>query len=89
VAPVGTVVVMLVALQLVTVAGVPLNVTVLVPWADPKFVPVIVTVAPTAPEVGFRLVIVGALVLVLVLVNVQFRISCVAVAPPVPAVKPT
>ena len=31
VAPVGTVVVMLVALQLVTVASVPLNVTVLVP----------------------------------------------------------
>jgi hypothetical protein len=39
---------------------VPLNLTVLVPWVEPKFVPVIVTDAPTAPEVGERLVILGA-----------------------------
>ena len=38
------------------VAGVPLNVTV---PEDPKFVPVIVTAVPTAPDVGFRLVIEG------------------------------
>src|SRR6201981_1069586 len=50
---------MLVALQLVTVAAVPLKVTVLVPCVDPKFVPVIVTAVPTGPEVGDRLVILG------------------------------
>jgi len=59
VAPVGTVVAMLVVLQLVTAAAVPLNVTVLVPCVDPKFVPVIVTPAPAAPVVGARLVIPG------------------------------
>jgi hypothetical protein len=42
------------------VAVVVLNFTVLVPWVDPKFVPVIVTDAPTAPVVGDRLEIVGA-----------------------------
>jgi hypothetical protein len=59
VAPVGTVVAMLVVLQLVTVAAVPLNATVLLPWLDPKFAPDIVTAAPIAPDVGFRPVIVG------------------------------
>ncbi len=59
VAPVGTDVARLVALQLVTVAAVPLNVTVLVPWVDPKFVPVIVTAVPTGPEVGDTLVMLG------------------------------
>src|SRR4051794_18122248 len=43
VAAVGTVTVMLVALQPTGVAGVPLNVTVLVPAAVPKLVPLIVT----------------------------------------------
>ena len=84
VAPAGTDVAMLVALQLVVVAVVPLNVTVPV---DPKFVPVIVTAVPTAPEVGFRLVIVGALVLAFV--NVQVWISWIAAWSPVPPVKPT
>jgi hypothetical protein len=60
VAPLGTVVAMLVALQVVTVAVVPLNFTVPEPWLDPKFVPVIVTDAPTAPAVGERLVMLGA-----------------------------
>jgi hypothetical protein len=36
-----------------------LNVTVLVPCVEPKFVPVMVTEEPTAPEVGDRLLIVG------------------------------
>jgi hypothetical protein len=44
VAPAGTVVVILVALQAVAVAAVPLNATVLLPCELPKFVPVIVTV---------------------------------------------
>jgi hypothetical protein len=56
VAPVGTDVAMLVALQLVVVAAAPLNVTVPV---DPRFVPVIVTAVPTDPEVGDRLVMLG------------------------------
>lgn len=60
VAPVGTGATTLVALQLVGVAVVPLNFTVLLPCVHPKFVPVIVTDAPTAPEVGDRLVMLGA-----------------------------
>jgi hypothetical protein len=60
VAPEGTGALMLVALQLVGVAEVPLNLTVLLPWVAPKFVPVIVTDTPTAPDVGARLVILGA-----------------------------
>jgi hypothetical protein len=43
VAPAGTGITMLVALQLVGVAAVPLNVTVPVPCVAPKFVPVMVT----------------------------------------------
>src|SRR5882672_5983506 len=60
VAPLGTVVAMLVALQLATVAAAPLNFTVLLPCVAPKFVPVIVTAAPTAPVVTVRLVMLGA-----------------------------
>ena len=61
VAPVGTVATIDVALQLViAVAVVVLNFNVLVPWVEPKLVPVIVTDAPTAPVVGERLVILGA-----------------------------
>jgi len=52
VAPLGTATTIEVALQLVGVAAVPLNFTVLVPWVAPKFVPVIVTDVPTAPDVG-------------------------------------
>jgi len=59
VAPDGTVATMVVEFQLVAAAVVPLNLTVLLPWLDPKFVPVMVTGAPTAPEVGDRLVMVG------------------------------
>jgi len=60
VAPVGTGTTMLVALQLVGVAVVPLNCTVLVPCVAPKFAPAIVTDVPTSPDVGFRLVMLGA-----------------------------
>jgi hypothetical protein len=59
VAPVGAGTTMLVALQLVGVAAVPLNFTVLVPCVEPKFVPVMVIGVPTNPEVGFRLVMLG------------------------------
>ena len=60
VAPVGTGTAMLVVPQLVGVAVVPLNVTVLVPCVAPKFAPAIVTDVPTGPDVGFRLVMLGA-----------------------------
>ena len=52
VAPAGTVTAMLVLLQVVGVAVVPLKVTVLLPCVAPKLVPVIVTGVPTVPEVG-------------------------------------
>jgi hypothetical protein len=60
-APVGTFTVIVVEFQQVPhgVAVVPLNLTVLLPCVSPKFVPVITTEAPTAPEVGDKLVIVG------------------------------
>jgi hypothetical protein len=51
---------MLVALQLVGVAVVPLNFTVLVPCVAPKFAPLIVTDVPTNPDAGFKLVMLGA-----------------------------
>ena len=54
---VGTDVTRVVALQLVTVAAVPLNVTVLVPCVGPKFVPVIATVVPGGPDAGLKPVI--------------------------------
>ena len=52
VAPAGTGAVMLVALQLVGVAVIPLNVTVLAPCAAPKPVPAMLTEAPAGPDVG-------------------------------------
>jgi hypothetical protein len=59
VAPQGTGAQMLVALQLVGVAAVPLNVTVLDPCVGPKFAPVMFTTWPATPDVGDRLVTVG------------------------------
>jgi hypothetical protein len=50
---------MLVPDQMVGVAAVPLNATVLVPCVDPKFTPEIVTAVPAGPEVGEMLLIVG------------------------------
>lgn len=60
VAALGTGATIVLELQLVGVAATPLNVTVLVPWVDPKPVPVIVTEVPTGPEVGDNLLIFGA-----------------------------
>jgi hypothetical protein len=64
VAPLGTGATMLVAPQLVGIAAVPLNVTVLVPCVEPKFVPVMVTEVPTGPELGERPLMLGATVTV-------------------------
>jgi hypothetical protein len=69
---------MLVAVHVVTVAVVPLNVTVPV---DPKFVPVIVTGVPTVPAVTDRLVIVGPWV------TVSVKFCWAAVPIPLLAVK--
>jgi hypothetical protein len=59
VAPVGTGTTIFAAAQLVGVPAVPLKLTVLVPWVEPKFVPVTVTDWPTGPEVGDKLVMLG------------------------------
>ena len=59
VAAAGTGTAMLVALQLVGVAVVPLKVTVLVPCVAPKVVPVTVTDVPTGPDVVERLLMAG------------------------------
>jgi hypothetical protein len=58
-APLGTGTIMLVAFQLVGAPAVPLKVSVLAPCVAPKFAPLIVTDVPTAPDVGFRLVMLG------------------------------
>jgi hypothetical protein len=60
VAPPGTGATMLVVDQVVGVAAMPANVTVLVPFVDPKLLPLIVTAVATGPLDGERLVSVGA-----------------------------
>jgi hypothetical protein len=60
VAPAGTVAVMLDALQLVVVAVVPLNLTVLDPFVAPKLDPAITMDDPTAPVFGVNDVMLGA-----------------------------
>ena len=61
VAPVGTTAVTLVLLHgPIVVAAMPLKVTVPFPWLAPKFVPVITTEVPTGPDVGARLMMLGA-----------------------------
>jgi hypothetical protein len=60
VAAVGTGATILPEAQLVGVVATPLNVTVLIPCVEPKPLPEIVTEVPTFPEVGDKLVILGA-----------------------------
>jgi hypothetical protein len=62
VAPIGTGTTMLVLLQLVGCPGVPLKVTVPVPWLEPKFNPVIVSGPPSANVLADKEVITGAAV---------------------------
>jgi hypothetical protein len=62
VAPTGTGTAMLVALQVVGVAVVPLNVTVLAPWVAPKLAPAIVTGTPIAADAGSTFVMLGGTV---------------------------
>jgi hypothetical protein len=72
VAPGGTVVVMVLVVDSLTTAVVPLKETILSPGLVLKFVPEIITVAPTAALIGLKLVIagVGRTVKVEALVNV-------------------
>ena len=60
VAPPGTGATMLLAVQLLGAAAVPLNVMLLVPCDAPKFAPLMVTAVPTVPDVGERLTTLGA-----------------------------
>ncbi len=59
VAPVGTLVIMLVSLQLAAPTGIPLKVIELNPLVAPKLEPFIVTDVPTGPDEGFKLVMTG------------------------------
>lgn len=61
VAPAGTGTTIVVGFQLVGVAAVPLNVTLLVPTIGPKFIPSIVTKVPTAPEARDSVLMTGAM----------------------------
>jgi len=82
VAPVGIGTSMPVPLQKVDVAAVPLKVTVLVPCVDPKLVPVIVMEVPITPELGFRRVIVGeVLTLVMAHLNAAMAAPQLSAAP--------
>jgi uncharacterized protein YjeT (DUF2065 family) len=80
VAPEGTGTATLVALQLVGAAAIPLKVTALVPCVAPKFAPEIVTEAPTSPDVGLRLVMLGPAA---VLLTLTVTAALVAVFPEV------
>ncbi len=60
---------MLDALQLVGAATVPLKVIVLLPCAEPKFVPVMVTAVPTGPEIGLMLLMLAPTVKTMLLLN--------------------
>jgi hypothetical protein len=51
---------MLVALQPLGVAVVPLNLTALLPCVTPKFAPLMVTEVPTGADAGDKLVTLGA-----------------------------
>ena len=59
VAPPGTVTTILVEVPVDTIAGVPLNFTILLAGVVSKLVPLIVTDVPTNPLVGLKLVTVG------------------------------
>ena len=59
VAPTGTGTTIAVELQLMGIPATPLNVTELVPCVEPKFVPIIVSVAPIVVDVVDRFVMLG------------------------------
>jgi len=86
VAPLGTVAVMLLAPQMVTVALTPLKVTPPLPWVAPKFVPAITMDDPTAPVFGVNDVMLGTAVTVNV--TPELAIPPAAVTTTLPVVAP-
>jgi len=85
VAPVGTCAVIEVLAQvLIAAAVVPLKLT--KPWVVPKFAPVIVTPAPTPPEVGDRPAILGAGITVKVIPLLVIPLAVTVTGPVVAAV---
>lgn len=75
VAPLGTGTEMLVLVQFVGVAVVPLKVTVLLPWVPPKFVPAMFTEVPAGPDVGDTLVMAGVTVKLTPLLAMPFTVT--------------
>jgi hypothetical protein len=86
--PVGTVVVMEVAVLAVTTDVLPLNVTVLLAGVELKFVPVMVTVVPIGPEVGAKEIIVGVAIVVTVKLFALVAVLPATVTEIVPVVAP-
>jgi len=84
-APAGTGTTMLVPLQFVGAALTPPKKTVLVPCVAPKFTPLIVTAVPATPELGLKLLMLGALLLSVKLDPLLACPPTVTTAPPVTA----
>ena len=82
VAPAGTLVEMVVAVLVTMRAGTPLKVTAV---ALPRLVPVMVTVVPTSPEVGVKLVMEGGPITVKLVVLVPVPLGAVTLTGPVVA----
>jgi hypothetical protein len=90
VAPLGTNTTMLVALQLITVARTPLNVTVLDPSIAPKPEPAIVSSDPTGPELADKAAMLGAGATTVTAVEPQIEpVHALTVAEPNASPKPT
>jgi hypothetical protein len=84
-APAGTGATMLVPFQLVGAAFTPPNVMVLAPCVVPKFAPLTLTVIPTAPELGLKFVMLGAVVVTVKLDPLLARPAAVTTTLPVTA----
>jgi len=80
VAPAGTVTLIDVAVLVTMVAGTPLNVTAV---ALPRLTPVMVTLLPTAPEVGVKLVITGGPITVKLMALIPTPLAAVTEMGPV------
>jgi predicted small secreted protein len=89
VAPTGTGTAIVFEFQLVGVARVPLNVTVLAPWVEPKFAPSIVTEALGTAMLGERLVIEGAKTGALKLTATLAKVAVASELVPLFTAKPT
>ena len=75
---------MLVVLQLIGAVAIPLNVTVLEFCTGPKFVPEIVTAAPTCADVGFSVLMIGVTVKFTLLLATPPTVTNTGTIPAVP-----